>query len=219
MTISRQILCLLALAGPIPATAVGAEQETRHFSISIDGKPAGSYALSIHHDQGTFTVTGNANVRHRVLIITYTYTYNGKEVWKDGRLQSLDSQTNDDGKQFAVSARAEGNALRVTSNGQQRLTRPDVWTTSYWRLAPVQFRNQTAQLIDADTGRDIAATLQYVGLDPARVCGTVQNYSHYRVTGGGLRVDVWYDASEQMVRQESIEEGHRTVLELLHVAK
>lgn len=219
MTKSRLSMCLLALVGAIPAVAAGAEQETRHFSISIDNKNAGSYALTIQHDQGTFTVTGNANVRHRVLIKTYTYNYNGKEVWKDGRLQSLDSQTNDDGKQFTVSARADGNALRVTSNGQQRITRTDVWTTSYWRLAAAQFRNQTVPLIDCDTGRDITATLQYVGLDPARVCGTVQNYSHYRVAGGGLQVDVWYDANEQMVRQESIEEGHRTVLELLQVSK
>lgn len=213
------MICLLALTGWIPGIAAGADMETRHFNISIDNKEAGSYKLTITNDGGTSTVTGQANVRHRVLIVTYTYSYSGQEVWKDGRLHSLDSQTNDDGKRFTVAARAEGNALRVTSNGQQRRARPDVWTTSYWRLAPSQFRNQTVPLIDADTGKDISATLQYVGIEPARACGVVQNYSRYRVTGGGLQVDLWYDAKDQLVRQESIEEGHRTVLELVQVSK
>lgn len=202
-----------------PAAARAAEAETRHFNVTIDGKEAGSYKLTMQHDQGTSTITGQASIRYKVLIISYNYAYNGREVWKDGRLQSLDSQTNDDGKRFTVAARAENNSLRVVSNGQSRLARGDVWTTSYWKLAPAQFHNKAVPLIDNDTGKDLNATLQYVGLEAVRACGTTQNYAHYRVTGPGLNVDLWYDGNEQLVRQESVEEGHRTVLELVQVTK
>src|SRR5437016_4049983 len=135
MTPRRLFACLLCLAacGPV------ARAETRQFHVTVDGKDAGSYTLTVQHDQGTSTVTGQANIKVRVLVVSYTYAYNGREVWKDGRLQSLDSQTNDDGKRFTVAARAEGTGLRVTANGQPRATRGDVWTTSYWRLAPAQF--------------------------------------------------------------------------------
>ena len=218
MTRQRLFAGLVCLAGALP-TARGADVETRHFNVTIDGKEAGTYKLTMQHDQGTSTITGQANVRFRVFVINYTYTYSGREVWKDGRLQSLDSQTNDDGKRFTVSARAENNSLRVVSNGQQKLTRGDIWTTSYWRLAPAQFRNQPVPLIDNDTGRDIHATLHYIGVEPVRACGTTQNYAHYQVRGGGLNVDVWYDGNDTLVRQESIEEGHRSVLELTQVTK
>lgn len=214
----RQLACFVCLVGFVPF-AHAAESETRHFNVTIDGKEAGTYKLTIQHDQGTSTIMGQANVRYRVLVISYAYTYSGREVWKDDRLQSLDCQTNDDGKRYTVAARAENNSLRVVSNGQQRLTRGDVWTTSYWRLAPAQFHNKPVPLIDNDTGRDINATLQYVGVEPVRACGTVQNYPHYRVTGGGLNVDLWYDGHDQLVRQESLEDGHRSVLELLQVTK
>ena len=218
MTRSCLIVGLVCLAFFVPLGRA-AEAETRHFNVTIDGKEAGSYQLTMQHNQGTSTISGQANVRYRVLVISYTYTYSGREVWKDGRLHSLDSQTNDDGKRYTVAARAENNSLRVISNGQQRLTRGDVWTTSYWRLAPAHLHNKAVPLIDNDTGRDINATLQYVGIEPVRACGAIQNYAHYRVAGAGLNVDLWYDGHGQLVRQESIEDGHRSVLELVQVTK
>jgi hypothetical protein len=50
------------------------------------------------------------------------------------------------------------------------------------------------------------------------VAGQVQNVNHYRLSGK-VAVDVWYDGSERLVRQEWVEEGHRTVLELARVRR
>src|SRR5262249_53653810 len=141
--------------------AVAAEVETRTFHVKIDGKPAGNYQMTIRHDNGTYTVTGDADVALRYLIYRYVYTYHGTEVWKETRLQQLDSQTNDDGKHFVVSAVAERDQVHVHANGMERRTRADVWTTTYWRLADAKLRNQSITLLDADTGPDIRSTLPY----------------------------------------------------------
>jgi hypothetical protein len=162
MTRTCLTLGVLVLTGGWQA-AVAAEAETRTFQIRIDGKPAGEYRMAIREEGGTTTVTGEADVRVRYLIYTYTYSYRGTETWKDGRLQRLDSRANDDGKPFQVSAAVEGDRLRVNANGFERRVRPDVWTTTYWRLAAAKFRNQAVTLLDADTGREINAVLQYVG--------------------------------------------------------
>src|SRR5207249_2066538 len=103
--------------------------------------------------------------------------------------------------------------LRVTVNGTERVTRPDVWTTTYWRLADAKFRNQDVPLLDGDTGRDLTAKLQYVDTVPLNVDGQQQQCVHYRLTGQ-VQVELWYDSQEHLVRQESLEDGHRSVLEL-----
>lgn len=203
------------LVGPASAEPV---TETRDYGIRVDGKPAGEYHTTVRKDNGTVTVTSQAEVRVRVLLINYSYSFRGSEVWKDGRLQRLESTTNDDGKRFAVTAWVDGKELRVKSNGQERATRPDVWTTTYWRPPEARYRNQGVPLLDVDTGRDIRATLQFVGVNSINAAGQMLNCSHYRVLGG-VQVDLWYDPQDRLVRQESIEDGHRTLIELTRVGR
>jgi len=213
-------LCLGVL-GLAPTLATAADAEVRDFVIWVDGKRAGEYHMTIQRqDDGTATMTGQGDVRLSFLggLKTYTYSYRGSETWKDGRLVSFTSTSNDDGKQLTVSATAEGNGLRVKGSGGERLSRGDVWLTTYWRLPAANHRNGAVPLLDADTGRDINAVLQYVGVSPLNVAGAVQNFGHYRLTGG-VQVELWYDGSERLVRQEWVEDGHKTVLELLRVRR
>ena len=190
--------------------------EGRTFRVLVDQKPAGSYHMTISsQDDGTYVVTGQADIRVTVLRITaYHYSYNGTEVWKDGRLIRLNSTTDDDGQRFAVSAVAEGEGLRVRVNGQERLAPGEVWTTSCWRLPAAKFRNAALVLLDADTARELHGNLMYVGTDRVNVAGQAQDCAHYRVTGD-TQLELWFDGGERLVRQESVEQGHRTVLEMV----
>jgi hypothetical protein len=219
MTLQRLSLCSLVVAGLVPALAAGTETETREFRVLIGDKDAGTYRMTIQHDQGTYTVSSEAKIRHRVIFVNYRYDYSGIEVWKDGQLQSLESNTNDDGKRFTVSARREGNALRITTNGKQRTMLGDVWTTCFWRLVAPPQRNHTVALLDADTGKELSAFLRPMGEKPARVAGTVQNYPYYELKGSGQAIELWYDAHDRLVRKEWIEDGYRVVLELKQVGQ
>jgi hypothetical protein len=181
----------------------------------VDGKQAGSYQMTVQQNaNGTETMSAQADVKVTVAFVTaYSYSYRGTESWKDGRLLRLDSTANDNGKRYALTATAEGNGLRVNANGQQRLTRADVWTTTYWRQPDPRFINHGVPLLDADTGKDILGKLEYLDNKAITVAGQSVPCAHYRVSGP-VQVDLWYDGQERLVRQESIEEGHRTVLEL-----
>jgi hypothetical protein len=207
------------LLGSVQARA--GEKEIRDFNVSIDRKPAGSYRMAITtQDDGTQTVTGQANVKVTYLrIYHYHYNYDGTEVWKRGRLVELRSSTDDDGERYEVNARADGNGLRVKVNGQEHTTRWDVWTTTYWRLADARFRNQGVPLIDADTGKDLSGTLQFVATQQLAVAGRLQNCNHYRLTGKSLQVDLWYDDAERLVREVSAEKGHTYTLELASIQR
>lgn len=211
-------VCLL-VASTLSLSAKEPVTETREFAVRVDGKPAGSFRLVVQEDEsGKITVAAQADVRVRYLVYNYVYQFRGTEIWKDGKLDQLESNTTDDKKQFAVQAWNDGKDLHIKSNGVERLTRPDVWTSTYWRLPEARFRNQPVPLIDVDTGKDIRASLQYVGVNSVKVNGELANCSHYRVVGS-VQVDLWYDSQDRLVRQESVEEGHRTLLELVRMGR
>jgi hypothetical protein len=200
--------------------ARAAELETRDFALRVDGKPAGQAHMTIHkQDDGTTQVSCDTDVEVRILVVKkYTYSYRGREVWKDGRLQRFASRTDDDGKQFTVSAAAEEGGLRLKVNGEERLVSADSWLTSYWTLPQPKLRDGAIPLIDADTGRDLECRLQFIGAEDVPVAGRVQKANHYRLTGK-VQVDLWYDGAERLVRQDWVEEGHRTLLELVRVRR
>jgi len=74
-------------------------------------------------------------------------------------------------------------------------------------------------ILDADCGEEIAGRLEYAGSHAVSAGGQSQHAARYRVSGGKLKVEVWYDSSDRMIRQESIEDGHKTVFELVRVRR
>jgi hypothetical protein len=207
---------VVVLVAPL-AQARAANVEYRDFSLRVDNQLAGNYQMVIStRDDGATVVTCVAKVEVKKIFgfLKYTYAYRGTETWQGHRLMRLESSTNDNGTSFTVTAVADGDRLRVNVNRQERLSRPDVWTTSYWRLPEAKFRNGGVPLLDADTGRAIDGQIRYVGTNALVIGGQTQNCAHYRVSGKGIDVDVWYDAQERMVRQECVEQGVRTVFEL-----
>jgi hypothetical protein len=210
----------LLLAGGSSLRA--AETETRDFAVFVDGKPAGEGHITVHkQEDGSVVVNSNTDVVVRILLIEYRYKFRGREVWKDGRLTQLDSTCNDDGKAFVVSAAAEGNSVRLKVTAQSRteehLVRGDVWLTSFW-AEPEKRVNQEVPIIDVDTGKELSGRLNYVGIEQRQLAGQTVNLSHYRLTGKVER-ELWYDGAKRLVRQEWIEDGHRTLVELTRLRR
>jgi hypothetical protein len=211
---------VITLAGFTGVNSRASDKEIRHFSVAVDGKAAGKYKMTINQDEdGTLTMTGDADIKVSYLLASYKYRYQGTEVWKDGRLQKLTSKTNDDGKKYDLSAWADASDLRIQVNGVDRTTRWDLWTSSYWRLPEERFRNRQLFLLDCDTGKETDATLKFVASQSLRLAGQIIPCTHYRIRGGGLQVELWFDAQERLVREEAIEDGHKEIIELSSIER
>ena len=193
------------------------ETEHRDFSIHVDGKRAGAYHMTITRaDDGSIVMSGHADVQVSYLVYRYVYNYRGTEVWKDNRLQRLDSNCNDNGKKFTVNALADSTGLHVKTNSGDASGPANVWTTTYWKLPEAQLRNQGLSLLDCDTGRVLSGKLQHLGAVPLNAGGTARNCARYRLTGE-IRAELWYDDEDRLVREDTVEDGHRTVIELVRV--
>jgi hypothetical protein len=209
------VVLLLGAADRIRA----ADSETREFIVKVDGKPAGYNNMTIQRqDDGTTIVSCDTSVRVKVLIKTYVYTCQTQETWKDGRLQQLSSQCNDDGKRFQVSAAAQADGVHVRVNGREHVAKAEVWVSSYWTLPDAKLRDGVVAVLDADNGRDMQGRLQFIGTTQITVAGQSQNVQHYRFNGP-TRTELYYDAAQRLVRQDWVEEGHPTALELARVRR
>jgi hypothetical protein len=209
----------LALLAPAAGAARAADIETRDFTVTVDGKRAGDVHMTIHRqDDGHVQMRCDTDIKVTKLLVTHKYSYRGVEVWKDGRLVRFDSSTDDNGKRYVVSAVAEAGGVRVRVNNVERMVKPEVWLTSYWSLPAPALRNQVLPIIDADDGKDLDGRLQFVATEQRAVAGQNVNLNHYRLVGK-TKVELWYDGSDRLVRQEWTEMGHPVVLELNRVRR
>lgn len=209
-------VALFALAG---SAARAADIETRDFVVFVAGKSGGEVHMTIHRqDDGSIAMRCDTDIKVNNLIGNHKFIYRGRELWKDHRLIRFDSNTDDNGKRYIVSAVAEADGLRLKVNNVERMVRADVWLTSYWRLPDPKLRAGVIPLLDADNGRDLDCKLAYIATEKHKVAGQDVSLNHYRLSGK-VQVDLWYDGSERLVRQEWTEQGHKAVMELIRVRR
>jgi hypothetical protein len=207
------------LAAPAGARADAVSTETRKFNISVDGERCGKFRLTIaSHPDGREVVEGDAALELKYFLYTFRYASKGVETWHSGRLLQLDNASRYGGSKYAVTARRQGQELVVQANGEQRKVRGDVWVTSYWREPKSDLVGQNIALLDADKGRTLTGKLQRVGKESLQLGGQAQACTHYRLQGE-VDVDLWYDAQSRLVRQNTVESGHKTQLELAEIAQ
>jgi hypothetical protein len=226
-------LALVALwsGGPAgasePRPTEGADVETRDFQVRVDGKPSGDARMTFNRQaDGTTIVSCDTDLAVKILFVTYKYKYRGREIWKDGRLVRFDSTCDDNGDRFKVQAVADKADLKVRVNAvekgveknEERTMRGDTWPSSYWKQPDNKLINQVLSILDADSGKDLRRQLAFVGVEQRAVADQVQNVNHFRLTGD-VNVDLWYDSTGRLCRQEWMEQNHRTLLELTRVRR
>jgi hypothetical protein len=160
---------------------------------------------------------GTASLEVSYVVYKYTYASAGWEVWKNGKLLRLRNVSNYNGDKYSLRGEVAGEALQVEVNGKKLETPVDAWATSYWKLPPaqqdVQQEKKAVVLLDSDQGKKMNGQLAYVGKEEVAFGERTIQGTHYKITGD-VTVDIWFDASQRLVRSESLEMGQKTICEL-----
>lgn len=186
---------LFALAGP----AVAAPVETHlEFTVLRDGDPVGHDRIDLARDGDSTTVTIDTNVVVKVAFVpVYRFEHKAREVWANGRLTSLRSQTNDDGDHHTLVAVADGDGLDVNGDGARSHATAGIIPASLWDYRLVR----QSLLLNTLTGKQMAVQVADLGEEPVHARGALIKARHYRVSGD-LKRDVWYDSSGTLVQVE-----------------
>jgi len=212
------VAAALFLVAVGPALAV--ETEVRTFTVSINGKPAGSHKLAYRLDEaGAETIAVVSDVKAKVGPLNFTHTHRSVEVWKNGRVISLDASTNDDGKLKTVKAVVSTGGLLVTANGKTIQSRADVLTSTGWRFPGPAERPRYVMILDTEDGTETVARLELQPAAPVGASAAPGETRRYRVTGKNLDMVWWYDKVGRPVHQETVWGGHKVVLDLISTTR
>ncbi|MBI1829973.1 MAG: hypothetical protein HYR84_00820 [Planctomycetes bacterium] len=218
--IAAYLACLLALAAP-SAQTLAEHTEQRDFSIFVDGKEAGSSRMVIvQKDDGTTYMSAHVEVKFKhLVVIDYALKLDTQEWWKDGRLIGLKTNSSENNKKTEVIIAADNKQLRMRVNGRESMLNPDVWTSSYWKLADARFHNKQVPIVETDSGKEFASELKYVGAEKVPVGKELQDCYRFQVTSASGPIHLWYDKHHRLVRQEFTEQGHKTIVQLSTVRR
>jgi uncharacterized protein DUF6134 len=194
-------------------------QHTREFRVSVDGKPRGTQTMTFQQRRdGSEVMNGEAEVVLNFVVYRYRYASTGKEIWKDGRLIKLVNEADFNGDKYTLQGSATVQALHYEVNGETQKAPADIWAASYWREPDAKRVGQKVLVLDSDKGRQLTADLERLESETIKVGEDSIKAKRYRMRGD-VEVDVWYDKDGYIVKQHSVESGHKTSLELTEIRK
>ena len=159
------------------------------FEVLRNGSPIGSHTISFEQQDDQLIVDIEIGLEVKLAFFTlFDYQHRNREVWENGRLVSIDTQTDNNGELHQVSGRAMGDGFLVTGKDEQILLPGDVIPTSYWnpatRGAETLLNTQNGELIDVKVTPKYTQTVEMPW-------GESKGQLH-RISGE-LEVDLWYD--------------------------
>ena len=188
---SRLVLAIiLALTGAIPATA--AEESPYGTGLTFvayrNGEAIGRHTLAFQQYGPELQVSTSIDLAVKFLGLTvYRYTHQAQEIWRNGALQSLISQTDDNGEKFAVRTPGRDIGGKPTS--------PDLLPSTHWNHRQVH----QSRLLNSQTGAEARVQIVPVGRETIRTSRGSIDATRYRYTGD-IVMDQWFDDRGRWVR-------------------
>ena len=164
-------LALVCLAAP-------ARAEDYAFKIFCNGSPVGYHEVHVRHDAAETDVDIDAHVDVTLAgIEVYRYRHRSHEVWRDGKLEALRSETDDDGEAESVSVHpGEDGMLVVESNEGSHEVSPGLLPSSLWNPDVLGQR----ELLDTETGRVLKVQVAQLSNGSYQMSGDVSLLVDYR---------------------------------------
>lgn len=187
---------LWALAFVIGLASVGvAQAETLDYTIYKESDPVGHDVYTINKEGDVTTVKVHTHTDVSVLFFKFHYNHDRTEVWKAGVMQSLVSDTDDDGTKHHVSVHRDGNSLIGGVDGKSQILPGDVLPFTLW--ARSLLKRQV--FFDVADFEQLKTEVEDKGPDKITINGKAFDTRHYKITGD-LNWDLWYDANGVMLK-------------------
>jgi hypothetical protein len=205
--LTASLACLPAV--PALATTGDAARELS-FDVFLDDRAIGYQRFTLAPVDEGVRIETRAEFEVKLLLITaFEYDHRNTELWRDGCLQAIDARTDSNGRQYAVSGKARGEAFVVATNEGERRLADCVATFAYWDK---ELLLQRRQLLNSQTGEYVKVQVAPLGADRIRVGGRDLPVERYSLKGGELDITLAYHAGTgEWVALDSRLDGGRTL--------
>lgn len=217
MSTRRGVLCGLGAASAlgmalpaVPAAAQAGSAGDLLFQVLRFGDPVGHDVVSFTPRDDGLHVAVEMEAKVKFGFITlFHYLHRSTEVWREGRLVSLVSDTYDNGKRYKVNVAPGEGGLVIDGPKGRFLVPAETLPTSYWHPDTI---HQT-KLIDAGKGRVFEVVVAAGEMETVEAAGRAVEARRYVVTGN-LNMTLWYTDDGHWVRTAFTMKGSDIELEL-----
>jgi hypothetical protein len=187
--------------GLLGAGSLATAAEQLRFQVYLDERPIGEHSFRIADSGATTRVTSRASFDVDFLFINaYRYRHTSNETFRDGCLTAIDASTDDNGKRYAVSGEAVGDAFRIQASDGVERADGCVKTFAYWDKDFLDKR----RLLNPQTGELEPVRVLPKGRDSVSVeNGREVPAERYALQTDGLTIDLWYNDELGWVGLES----------------
>ena len=186
-----------------------AQPQQWRFRVSLDEREIGFHDFIVDRQGAQHLVEISADFDVKILFINaYSYDHANSEIWKDGCLQQIRSETDDNGDLLkVVGERAGGGFTIVTNAGEpRRVDSPCVRSFAYWNP---EFLG-ASQLLNAQTGEIVDVSIAAQGEDTLLIDGEPVAAVRYEIDMDNGPITLWYSrAGSQWLALQAVTEGGR----------
>lgn len=166
------------------------------FTVMRNGKAIGTHKIHFRQSASDLNIDVKTDVAVKILFVTaYRFEHEGTELWRDGRLVSLSSATNDDGTPHKLKVRENGQSLAVVGDGETRYSSPYIIPASLWHDGILK----GGAILNTLHGQEMIIQVRDAGADTVSVHGAAMQARHYVITGD-LERELWFDGSGVLVK-------------------
>ncbi len=200
----RALLLILVL--PLFAGPLAAQQQAEGFpapgrleySVIRDGECIGDEVVEFKADHDKYTVKTSADISLKVvfdIITAYRFKHRSEEVWTDGKLVSVTSRTDDNGKRKILDVKRDGDLLKVNYNGNQRELPGASIPASFWHPeTPLQ-----TLFLDPVSGKPRRVSITTIGEETIDIGSQTLKARHYSIKGD-IKRELWYGLDGTLVK-------------------
>lgn len=176
----------------VPAVADTMEARQLDFDVFLDDRPIGYQRFALLPVGDSLQIETRAEFAVKFLGITaFEYFHQNVEKWRGRCLQSIESDTDSNGKTFRVSGRADDDGFRVAGESDGQRLQGCVASFAYWDRTQLLGRNQ---LLNPQTGEHVAVEVVPVGQRPLRLGEREYKVEQYSLRGKDIDIVLSYAA-------------------------
>jgi hypothetical protein len=181
------------------------EQEWR-FEVFLEDNPIGRQVFRLSRDGDRERMVTEARFDVKFFFITaYSYRHRNEEVWRDGCLHEISSNTDDNGRAFRVRGAARDDGFVVATGERTESLSECVRSFAYWN--PLYLR--APKLLNSQTGDYEEVTLTSIGEEMLEANGRSLPARRYALVSPNFRIDLWYSPQDEWLALESSSKSGR----------
>lgn len=166
------------------------------FEVLREGSPMGEHRMRFEERGEDLHVFIEIDLEVKLAFVTvFRYEHSNHEVWRDGKLVSIDTTTNDDGEEYFLRGRATELGFEIENRSGSEVLPSDILPSSYWRPETAE----RSQLLDTQKGRLIDVETRELRQETITVAGARIPATRHRMTGD-LNIDIWYAMNGELVK-------------------